>query len=134
RRQRDQVRLGQPLEPVPRLEREVVARAQRPRLARDHRELIRRQPLVGPVDAKDLADQPELERLEVMHHDHGNVAEPCHVAQSRMKAGRMSYHNGITATIRWIAGQPPGNPGQCAPPMVMTCFSMAPAPASIGYW
>jgi hypothetical protein len=54
---------------------EVDVRAQRRRLAADHREVVGRQSVIGAVDAEDLADGAELKREEAVHDDHGHVSQ-----------------------------------------------------------
>ena len=57
------------------LQGESSIRAQRPRFAGHHREVVDRQAIVTPVAAEDLADHPELERREAVEHHHGHVLQ-----------------------------------------------------------
>ena len=52
--------------------------------AGDHGEIVGRQPVVGPVDAEDLADGAELEREEAVDHYDSDVTQHGHSAGRRI--------------------------------------------------
>ena len=51
---------------------------------RDHGEVVGRQPVVGPVDAEDLADGAELEREEAVDDHDGDVTQHGHLTGRRV--------------------------------------------------
>ena len=75
RGQGDQVRFLQPVQAAGRLDGEVIVGAQRRRFPGYHGKVVGRQPVVGPVDAKDLADGAELERKESVDDHDGDVTQ-----------------------------------------------------------
>ncbi len=74
-RHRHQVSLVQVVHAERGIEGEPHRGTQRPRLPRDHREVVAGQAIASPVGPEDLAHHTQLERLEPVEHHHRDVTE-----------------------------------------------------------